>query len=119
MPICKYPVRARARGRHECLLNGGEQICSLCCAKIRCEETCPDCRHFVATRHHETKKLKKRKDLPFLFELNSDLEAAIDQALIKLENGKMEEATSQIDGLLEEHPHYPTVQYAKGCLCTQ
>ena len=39
--------------------------------------------------------------------------------MIKLENGKTEEATTRSDGLLEKHPHYPTVQYAKGCLCAQ
>jgi tetratricopeptide (TPR) repeat protein len=112
----KCPVCTRARGRRDCLLKEGVKICSVCCAQIRSEETCSDCPYFVETRRHETKKIRNKKEPCFFFEIRPELEEAIDQILIKMEKGKIDEVIPQIDALLAENPDYHLVHYAKGCL---
>lgn len=61
-------------------------------------------------------KMRKKKVPSFLFEIKPELEDAIDQILIKMENGKIDEVIPQVDALLADNADYPLVLYAKGCL---
>ncbi len=93
-------------------------ICPTCCARQR-DDTCGACQHNVAAQRYNAVRQATPpppRQKPFIFELNPEVETAVNWALELVQRGKLKQAETAMGSLLAKHPRNHTVLYGMGVL---
>ena len=102
----KCPICGKNRGKRVCMIRDDEVICSLCCASQR-SAVCAGCEHYEAARDYEMQKMEDSQhavNKDYTIEVNEDVQAAVEEAIALVEEGKFDQAESMLVPLEKEHP---------------
>jgi tetratricopeptide (TPR) repeat protein len=109
------PVCGNGKARRLCARHGDVEVCSRCCAETR-DEDCGDCEHYAAARNYHVGR-KRSGGLPdghFMIEINPEIDAAVDHALVLLEGGDSARAMEELTALDRLYPQNHMVKYGLG-----
>ncbi|MDH3348233.1 MAG: tetratricopeptide repeat protein [Desulfobulbaceae bacterium] len=109
----KCIVCLKGKARRGCLLKEQEKICSRCCAEMR-GESCEGCTYYTKAEQYTADKNKKAGYRNFEMKRDSDVDAAVYDALATHEGGDEAKAERIIESLLAKHPDIFSVHYGKG-----
>jgi tetratricopeptide (TPR) repeat protein len=111
----KCIVCNKARGKRRCAMKDRAVVCPRCCAEIRTQE-CKGCSYYQSAEKYDAQKDVKSGEKEFLVEINKEVEQQVDQALILVEKGRVDEAEKSLNELLAKYPKNYIVQYGMGTL---
>ncbi len=87
-------------------------ICSQCCAMKRNPE-CEGCSYYEFSKKYE---VEKNSQEDFIIEINEEIDRVVDEALAMVECGDIKKGDEIITKLLNDHPDYHMLLYAKGVI---
>lgn len=114
----KCPICGQSKGKRRCKRHGMAEICALCCAGRR-DADCAGCTFLTAAHRYDGQRRRAGalSGRHFIAELNPEVEQAVNNAMELAEHGQKEQAVSEVERLLRDHPRNHTVCYAMGTLC--
>ena len=104
--LCNSRKAKRKCSKHESM------ICPLCCVSIRHEDFCSKCSYFKAAQNYI--KSKKSRKNNFIIEIDEEVEKSVDDALILIEQQKIDKGRRILSNLLQTHPKNHMVNYGLG-----
>jgi tetratricopeptide (TPR) repeat protein len=103
------------KGRRRCKKHGDKEICPTCCAETR-DKDCTGCRHYENAVQYESSKISKPKKRDFIIEINEEVEKAVDDALVRAEQGDIAGAERMLEDMQADYPSNYMVIYGIGVI---
>lgn len=113
MAKIKCPFCNKNKAQRKCMTQEGKLICPTCYAQLRNSE-CAKCLYFVEAKQYQQSISPVKKEKHFMIELNEEVEAAVDEAMILVQKGKIEKGKTILLKLLHQHPKNHMVAYGMG-----
>lgn len=110
----KCTICLQVKGRRLCKIKEKSLICSRCCAEIRNSRSCSGCSHYAQTEKYAVEKMKKSNFREFTAKIDPEVDKAVDNALLFVENGNIAKGEELLTGLIEKYPDFYIVQYGIG-----
>jgi len=104
--MAKCPICESKKGKRNCSKENS-MICSKCCASIRNEDECFNCSYFNDSDKTSSINLE---DKDVIMKINNN----VDNSLMLMKHGKLQEGKELLDKLLLEHPQNYMVNYGLG-----
>ena len=105
----------KTKGKRGCKINEGRLICSRCCGEIR-GAACEGCGYYQSGLQYQAEKEKAQEERKFMVELNEEIDAAVDEAMVAVEKRKFRKAEKILADLMQKHPNYHMTLYGMGVL---
>lgn len=109
------PLCGRNKARRKCKLQQDELICSLCCAELR-NADCGDCRYHKAAKQYHKSKTRRTRRNDFIAEINTEVEKAVDDALLLAEQGDISKGEILLKALQTQYPDNHDVNFGIGVI---
>ncbi|MDF7799725.1 tetratricopeptide repeat protein [Pontiellaceae bacterium B1224] len=109
----RCPICGNGKARRDCLLKGGSEICSRCCAEIRGSE-CGDCPHYIEVLRHAVERGGGLPNGHFIAEINPEAQDRVDEVLGLALGGDFGAAFDGMERLLREYPRNHDVYFGMG-----
>ena len=109
----KCSICLKRKGKRLCKIKANSMICSRCCAEIR-NPACAGCSYYIDAEKFGFEKTKRAGFDGAIASKDSEIDNAVDNALIYVENGNIEKGEELLLDLIRKYPDSYMVQYGMG-----